>query len=113
VPVLGLATLLGRPERPVDAATCLLLVDVDGTPVAFAVDALRTIAPRTWTDADQTLRGPAADRGATLHSAPLVRIGEDNRLLPDLDLRAVARRLQRNPAAIPTPANPADGLLVR
>jgi purine-binding chemotaxis protein CheW len=112
VPVLCLATLLGRPERPVSATTCLLLVDVDGTPVAFAIDALHTIAPRTWTDADQAIRGPAADRGATLHSAPLVRIGEDNRLLPDLDLRAVARRLQRNPAAIPTPASPADGLLV-
>nr|WP_239521639.1 chemotaxis protein CheW [Geodermatophilus sabuli] len=94
VPVLCLATLLGRAGRPVGATTCLLLVDVDGDPVAFAVDALHTIAPRTWTDSEQTVRGPEADRGATLRSAPLVRIGEDGRLLPDLDLRAVARRLQ-------------------
>ncbi len=98
VPVLCLATLLGRPERPVGVATCLLLVDVDGSPVAFAVDALRTIAPRTWTDEDQVVRGPAADRGATLRSAPLVRVGDDGRLLPDLDLGAVARRFQHQRA---------------
>lgn len=99
VPVLCLATLLGRPERPVGTATCLLLVDVDGSPVAFAVDALRTIAPRTWVDTEQSVRGAAADRGATLRSSPLVRIGEDSRLLPDLDLRAVARRLEHTGTA--------------
>ena len=101
VPVLCLATLLGWTGRPVGAATCLLLVDVDGSPVAFAVDALRTIAPRTWTDDEQTVRGPAGERGATLRSAPLVRVGEDSRLLPDLDLRAVARRLQHQRAGSP------------
>jgi purine-binding chemotaxis protein CheW len=106
VPVLCLATLLGREERLVRGTTCLLLVDVDGSPVAFAVDALRTIAPRTWTDDGQAVRGPAADRGATLRSAPLVRVGEDRRLLPELDLRAVARRLgQRGAAATPEPSS--------
>jgi purine-binding chemotaxis protein CheW len=113
VPVFCLATLLGRTERPVGTATCLLLVDVDGSPVAFAVDSLRSIAPMTWTDAEQTVRGAAADRGATLRSAPLVRVGEDGRLLPDLDLRAVARRVQRSPATIPTQATSVDRLLVR
>jgi purine-binding chemotaxis protein CheW len=93
VPVLCLSTLLGRDERQVGPSTCLLLVDTDGGPVAFSVDSLRTIAPLTWTDADQAVRGAAADTGATLRSAPLVRVGEDTRLLPDLDLRAVARRL--------------------
>ena len=93
VPVLCLSTLLGREQREVGPSTCLLLVEVDGGPVAFAVDALRTIAPLTWTDTDQAVRGEAGDRGATLRSAPLVRVGEDSRLLPDLDLRAVARRL--------------------
>ena len=104
VPVLCLATLLGREERPVGTSTCLLLVDVDGSPVAFAVDSLRTIAPRTWTDADQATRGPAGDRGATLRSAPLVRVGEDSRLIPELDLRAVARRVQHHRAVeVPAP----------
>jgi purine-binding chemotaxis protein CheW len=114
VPVLCLATLLGRAERPAGAASCLLLVDVDGSPVAFAVDALRTIAPRTWTDGEQTVRGPAADRGATLRTAPLVRVGEDSRLLPDLDLRAVVRRLQeRRAAPLPEPRTPTPAQLTR
>lgn len=94
VPVLCLATILGRGERPVGLSTCLLLVDVDGSPVAFAVDSLLTIAPRTWTDVDQPVRGSAEDRGTTLRSAPLVRVGDDSRLLPELDLRGVARRLE-------------------
>jgi purine-binding chemotaxis protein CheW len=93
VPVLCLSTLLGRDERKVGPSTCLLLVETDGGPVAFSVDSLRTIAPLTWTDADQAVRGAPADTGATLRSAPLVRVGEDTRLLPDLDLQAVARRL--------------------
>ena len=114
VPVLCLATLLGRPERPVGATTCLLLVEVDGTPVAFAVDGLRTIAPRTWTDDDQPVRGDAADRGATLRSAPLIRVGADSRLLPELDLRAVARQLQHQRAdPRPVPATPARAQLTR
>ena len=105
---------MGRTERPVGAATCLLLVDVDGSPVAFAVDALRAIAFRTWIDTEQPVRGTAADRGATLRSAPLVRIGEDSRLLPDLDLRAVARRLQQERAAsLPEPRNVTEVQLTR
>ena len=94
VPVLCLATLLGRQEQEVGPSTCLLLVEVEDGVVAFAVDALRSIAPLTWTDADQAVRGEAADRGTTLRSAPLVRVGEDSRFLPDVDLRTVAQRLR-------------------
>ncbi|MQA33339.1 chemotaxis protein CheW [Modestobacter roseus] len=108
VPVLCLSTLLGRAQREVGPSTCLLLVEVDDEVVGFAVDALRSIAPLTWTDADQAVRGEAGDRGATLRSAPLVRVGEESRLLPDLDLRAVARRL--SPPPVPTPRPPADEL---
>ncbi|RBY98116.1 chemotaxis protein CheW [Blastococcus sp. TF02-8] len=112
VPVLCLATLLGRREQPAGESACLPLVDVDGSPVAFAVDALRTIAPRTWADPEQTVRGAAADHGATLRSAPLVRVGEDSRLLPDLDLRAVARRLQHGAEPL-RPAVPVEARLSR
>ena len=103
VPVLCLSTLLGREQREVGASTCLLLVEADGGSVAFTVDALRSISPLTWTDADQAVRGAAGDRGATLRSAPLVRLGEDTRLLPDLDLRAVARRLTQPSGAPAVP----------
>jgi purine-binding chemotaxis protein CheW len=106
VPVLCLSTLLGREQREVRPSTCLLLVEADDGAVAFSVDTLRTIAPLTWTDADQAVRGAAGDRGTALRSAPLVRVGEDSRLLPDLDLRAVARRLNSFAEAliVPTPA---------
>ena len=88
-------------------SSCLLLVSVDGSAVAFAVDALRSIAPLTWSDAQQAVRGSGEEYGATLRSAPLVQVGDDSRLLPDLDLRAVARRLDPHSAdraARPEPA---------
>lgn len=100
VPVLCLSILLGREQREVTPSTCLLLVQTDDGEVAFAVDALRSIAPLTWTDTDQAVRGDPADRGTTLRSAPLVRVGEDSRLLPELDLRTVAQRLS-SPAGSP------------
>jgi purine-binding chemotaxis protein CheW len=99
VPVLCLSTLLGREHRPPTATSCLLLVDVDGAPTAFAVEVLRSIDPLTWRDADQQVRGAAEDRGATLRTAPLVRVGAHARLLPDLDLRAIARRAAAGRAA--------------
>lgn len=90
VPVLCLATLLGRVPGPVTAASCLLLVAVDGERVAFAVDALRGIDPLSWTD-DEQPRTPSADLGRVLHQAPLVQVGSEARLLPDLDLRGIGR----------------------
>ena len=111
VPVLCLSVLLGREQREVGPSTCLLLVEVEDGAVAFAVDALRSISPLTWTDADQTTRGGAADRGTTLRSAPLVRVGEDTRLLPDLDLRTIAQRLSSAAGGrdvVPTPRAPTE-----
>ncbi|RBY79501.1 chemotaxis protein CheW [Blastococcus sp. TF02A-26] len=109
LPVLDLASLLGCAERPAESASCLLVVEVDGQPVAFAVDALRGIAPLTWTDAEQSVRGPHGDRGTTLKSASLVRVGEEKRLLPDLDLCALARRV--NDRAV-RPSRSADSSVV-
>ncbi|MEX5719793.1 chemotaxis protein CheW [Geodermatophilus maliterrae] len=103
VPVFCLASLLGRPRRPVTATSCLLLVTVDGGSAAFAVDVLRSIDPLTWRDEDQQLRGTADQRGTTLRTAPLVRVGAHARLLPDLDLRAIARlaAAERAPSGTP------------
>lgn len=97
VPVLCLPTLLGLPRRPATSASCLLLVDVDGDQVGFAVHALRSIDPLAWAqrkadeevDATDGPTGLELDRA--LERAPLVSGGADTRLLPDLDLRAVAR----------------------
>ena len=102
VPVLCLATLLGLPGLAVTASTCLLLVDVDGAPVAFAVDALRSIDPLTWTDLDQPGRRGTDRLDRVLQSSPLVQVGSDTRLLPCVDLPRVARTL-RAPATVPSP----------
>lgn len=93
VPVLCLASLIGLESRPVSAGTCLLLVDVDGEQVAFAVDTLRSIDPLTWTDPDQVRDRGADQLERVLQTSPLVQVGGQTRLLPDLDLSAVARRL--------------------
>jgi purine-binding chemotaxis protein CheW len=105
VPVFCLSTLLGREQRPPTATSCLLLVSVDGELAAFAVDVLRSIDPLTWQDESQQVRGSAEERGATLRTAPLVRVGAHDRLLPDLDLRAIARRAvaERAPTGTPEP----------
>ena len=94
VPVLCLATLLGRTPGPVTAASCLLLVEVDGDRVAFAVDALRGIDPLTWED-DRVAAAPLDDLSRVLQRSPLVQIGSEPRLLPDLDLRGIVRVVRR------------------
>lgn len=92
VPVFCLSALLGREQRPPTATSCLLLVSVDGVPAAFAVEVLRSIDPLTWRDEEQQVAASSEERGSSLRSAPLVQVGGDDRLLPDLDLRAVGRR---------------------
>ncbi|TFV64818.1 chemotaxis protein CheW [Geodermatophilus sp. DF01-2] len=99
VPVFCLSTLLGRGQRPPTETSCVLLVSVDGELAAFAVDVLRSIDPLTWRDEGQQVRGSAEERGATLRTAPLVRVGAHTRLLPELDLRAIARAATAGRAA--------------
>ncbi|MCZ2830937.1 chemotaxis protein CheW [Modestobacter sp. VKM Ac-2986] len=105
VPVLCLATLIGRPSPPVTASTCLLLVDVDGASVAFAVDTLRSIDPLTWTDPEQVRDRGTDQLERVLQTSPLVQVGGQTRLLPGLDLQRVARAVQ-GPVAVPVPRVP-------
>lgn len=99
VPVLCLAAQLGFPPREITAASCLLLVGMDGATIGFAVDALRSIDPLSWADPAQ-VRGRAGAR--TVQNAPLVQVGEDSRLLPCLDLPELARAV-RGPVPVPVP----------
>lgn len=98
VPVLCLATLLGRPPAAVTAATCLLLVAVDGEQIAFAVDALRGIDNASRTPGHPTPADPGTAT-APLHRAPLVQIGQ-HRLLPELDLEKLAGAARHHPAPV-------------
>lgn len=88
VPVLCLAGALGRDAEPYSASSRLLLVEVDGAPVAYAVTGLQAISPLTWTD-------PAPARaGSGLRACPLVQLASSDALLPLLDLHALTRRIR-------------------
>lgn len=111
MPVLSLATLLGRAEaaHEVTPASCLLLVAVDGDHLAFAVDGLHAIDQLSWSDADSPKGRPYDDLAGVLEQSPLVRVGEGTRLLPDLDLQALARGVRGPVAArVPRQAAPLD-----
>lgn len=99
VPVLRLTDLLGQEHRSLGDAACLLLVaasdDGAGGPgdlVAFAVDRLHAIEPLAWVDPDHA-PAPAGDRARLLHTARLVRVGSQNKMLAELDLCALAASL--------------------
>lgn len=96
VPVVCLATVLGRSPEPVSASSCLLLVEVEGDQVAFAVSALHTIDPLAWTDPDAPTASPGTDPAGWLFSSPLVQVGVADRLIPDLDLVALAASISRS-----------------
>ncbi|HEX8495695.1 MAG TPA: chemotaxis protein CheW, partial [Actinomycetales bacterium] len=101
VPVLCLRTLLGTTPAVPATSGCLLLVAVDGLHVAFAVDELQGMEPLTWRD-DEDPGAPPTSAGEmpTLRTSPLVQVRGDSRLLPQLDLLAVARAVQpAQPAA--------------
>lgn len=93
VPVVCLSTLLGHPPQARTAASCLLLVGAEEEQVAFAVDALGAIESLTWTDPEHRDRGPVVDLSRAAHLAPLVRLAGGDRLVPALDLTALAAAL--------------------
>jgi purine-binding chemotaxis protein CheW len=103
LPVLCLASLLGRPAPAITAATCLLVLEVDGEPVALAVDALRSIDPLSWTDPDQSRAGTGGRLDRALQAAALVQVGAGTRLLPELDLREVVRAARGPAVVVPAP----------
>ena len=102
VPVLHLPTILGMPRTDPVAATCLLLVDVDGEQVAFVVDSLRGIDSLSWQEAGPdgapAPRPPVRASAQALRSAALIGVGGSQKLLPDLDLPALARQVRAETA---------------
>ena len=80
----------GSSSRP--SSPCLLLVQTDDQVVAFAVDKLSGIEPVVWIDADHGT-SPSENPGRLLQTARLVQVGDETRLLPELDLHALAGSL--------------------
>ena len=67
-------------------------MQTDDQVVAFAVDKLSGIEPVVWIDADHGT-SPSENPGRLLQTARLVQVGDETRLLPELDLHALAGSL--------------------
>lgn len=96
VPVVDLADVLHLPAPPLASTSRLLLVAVDGEPVAYAVTSLHAILPLAWTDPS-----PArpAEGSSLLRRCPLVQLDALEALVPVLDLHALTRALRGTPVA--------------
>ena len=106
VPVLCLATVLGREVPAYGVTSRLLLVHVDGAPVAWAVAALHAILPLVWHDPDAAARDGRP--GGVLAASPLVELATRPGLLPLLDLQQLATTaLGAAPARLPAQRAPA------
>lgn len=94
VPVLCLATVLEREAPAYGATSRLLLVHVDGAPVAWAVESLHAILALSWHDTDAS--GSRASRaGGVLSSCALVQLDAMPALLPVVELEDLARATTR------------------
>ncbi len=103
VPVLCLASVLDRQVPEYGRASRLLLVHVDGAPVAWAVAGLHAILPLVWHDPDGT--GSRTERpGGVLSTCALVQLDTMPGLLPVLDLELLARSTLGSGSAAPLPA---------
>lgn len=98
VPVLCLAEVIGREPPEYGAASRLLLLDVDGDSLAFAVTGLHAILPLSWVDASPSR---AASSSSILRSCQLVQLATMSGLLPVLDLHALARSVRGAGVQIP------------
>lgn len=97
IPVMCLSGLVGLPSPEVSPAVSVLVVDSDGTLIGFAVPMLRSIEQTQWEPSLTGGRSTApGDLAEALRSKTLVKVGQDQacRMLPLIDLAAVARALQ-------------------
>lgn len=82
IPVMCLSRLLGGPPPEVTPAASVLVVEVGGAPVGFAVPALAAIERARW------------QPGQPRRSMVLVGEAETERMLPLIDLQQMAQALQ-------------------
>lgn len=82
IPVMCLSRLTGGPPPEVTPAASVLVVEVAGAPVGFAVPALAAIERARW------------EPGKPRRSMVLVGDGETERMLPLIDLQQMAQTLQ-------------------
>lgn len=97
IPVMCLSGLVGLPAPEASPAVSVLVVDLDGTLIGFAVPMLKSIETTHWEPAlTQESNLTAGSLAAALRSKALVKVGDEqqSRMLPLIDLSSVARALQ-------------------
>lgn len=103
IPVMNLCGMLNLPTPEITSDTSVLLVESAGESVGFAVPQLRSIESTEWTPQAEAQDGvPAAHRASgLLNTRQLAKVGSagEARMLPVLDLQAMARQLQNSPQA--------------
>jgi purine-binding chemotaxis protein CheW len=89
IPLVCLPTLIGRGQPAEREGSRVLLVESSKGYVGFAVPALRAIEESVW---EQPAQGEL-QMHSLLGTSPLVEVGDDeqSRMLPNLDLRVVAK----------------------
>lgn len=98
IPVMCLSGLVGLPAPEVSPAVSVLVVDADGTLIGFAVPMLKSIEMTQWEPCVTGGRqAGSGDLSEALRSKTLVKVGEEQscRMLPLIDLQAVARALHK------------------
>ena len=100
VPLVCLATVMGRPERPDPAESCVLLVSAGPGSIGLVVRALGAIERSIWEErvddvpnqhGHDPLERALADK-RTIRTAPVGSVGAE-RMLPRIDLLAIAEAL--------------------
>lgn len=100
LPVFCLCTLTSAPEPAVNSESSVLIVDVDGERVGFSVPRLRSIEPSSWEpQLSHNGMAPGQSRAMKLAMVGGSRAGE-GRMLPLLDLQALASDLLQDARAL-------------
>lgn len=98
IPVVCLNQLAGRKRPTPTPASAILVVRSRQELIGFAVAALRSIESPTWSaDTPTTAEADASDLKSAMRCRELLKVGQpgQERLLPLLDLVAIARALQQ------------------
>jgi purine-binding chemotaxis protein CheW len=97
IPVLCLSRLMGETLSDVPQAASVLVVESEGEFIGFMVPQLRMIEPADW---EPQLPGMGAAGSAGMNGCKLAKVGDGpgERMLPVLDLKAMAARFQAEAA---------------
>ena len=107
IPVYDMAQALGMHKQPLDSDSNVLVMDIQGQAIGYAVGRLRAIETAQWSPTLPVLGARRHDRGSERSSQELVEVPLQGRntLVELLDVRTVAS------TPSPEKVNPEDGVM--